>query len=357
MRIKEFCLRKVRGLPEIHLSFVDQVTGQVRQRTVIAGSNGTGKTTILEAICALASLLLDQEQKPIPSWLLWHHNSASWISLTGLEMTSLPPADLVIFAVNYTRDLHAMRCRLPQDGSVIKFGYTSMPDSQPVDTSVPTALTELVGRIRASQRSPGKTGAFPNFLYFPSERRELQTKRKGQVVAESDGYEWVYHFSDSTRWEGSMESYLVALDYQDLMAQREGRSDADRFTNLVQIVNRFLQGKRIAGVQRTSFRVLIRSDDGQEFSIDSLSSGEKQILLMLVEIQRRIRQGSIVLIDEPEIHLHPRWQRLVVRALSDLCNTYNAQLIMTTHSQEIADAVYEHELVLLDDIFAEEKTG
>jgi predicted ATPase len=40
--------------------------------------------------------------------------------------------------------------------------------------------------------------------------------------------------------------------------------------------------------------------------------------------------------------------------LTDLCAENNAQLIVTTHSEEVASAVYEHELVLLDAIFAQE---
>jgi predicted ATP-dependent endonuclease of OLD family len=118
----------------------------------------------------------------------------------------------------------------------------------------------------------------------------------------------------------------------------------------VKIINNFLQGKQIVGVDK-HFRVQVQAESGGLFGIDSLSSGEKQILLFLGEIRRRLRPGGLLLIDEPELHLHPRWQRLLVQALTDLCKAYDAQMILTTHSQEIADAVYEHELILLDDIF------
>jgi len=123
------------------------------------------------------------------------------------------------------------------------------------------------------------------------------------------------------------------------------------FNQFLEIVNGFLERKRIVGVDSRTFRVQVRGDNGEEFNIEALSSGEKQILLILAEIQRRIRPGSIILIDEPEIHLHPAWQSRLVGALTDLCSQYDAQLILATHSEEVARSVYEHELVLLDDIF------
>ena len=39
-----------------------------------------------------------------------------------------------------------------------------------------------------------------------------------------------------------------------------------------------------------------------------LSSGEKQVLLITGELLRYWRPGSLILIDEPELHLHSRWQ-------------------------------------------------
>jgi len=75
------------------------------------------------------------------------------------------------------------------------------------------------------------------------------------------------------------------------------------------------------------------------------------IMLILAEVQRRIRRGSLLLIDEPEIHLHPAWQARLIGALTDLCRQYDAQMIIATHSEEVARSVYEHELILLDDVF------
>jgi predicted ATPase len=314
MRIQSFYLSRVRGLPEIHLDFLDSATGRIRPRTVIAGSNGTGKTTILDVIYALLELAGGAKAKP--DWLRTQGTRAK-IVVTDLPFAPGPP--LVVEADSPRRDPLVER------------------------------LAEKIRHAEAGQID------FPNCLYFPSEGRELQPKQVGQVIAEPKDYQWVYRFSDSRKWQGSLESFLVAMDYRDLMAQRESRTGGGEFRQFVNLINeRFFQGKRIVGVDQQSFRVQVQAEDGQQFSIDALSSGEKQILLTLGEVQRRLRRGGVLLIDEPEIHLHPRWQRLLVRALTDLCAEQDTQLIITTHSEEVANAVYEHELVLLDAIFARE---
>jgi hypothetical protein len=218
------------------------------------------------------------------------------------------------------------------------------------------AMLSMIERAEAGEMD------FPNCLYFPSEERALRPKRAGQVIAEPHRYQWTYRFSDSQKWEGSLESYLVAMNYRDLMAQRESPGEGEgEFTRFVGVINRFLEGKRIVGVDPQTFRVQIETNghlakaagSGQH-GIEALSSGEKQIVLMLGEIQRRIRRGSVLLMDEPEIHLHPRWQRLLIRALTDLCSQHDAQMIVTTHSEEIVNAFYEHEQILLDAVFAPE---
>lgn len=71
--------------------------------------------------------------------------------------------------------------------------------------------------------------------------------------------------------------------------------------------------------------------NGEEIPPYALSSGEKQVLLMLVNA---IGSGSTsVIIDEPELSLHVDWQERLVESLSDL--NPKCQLIFATHSPEI----------------------
>ena len=54
---------------------------------------------------------------------------------------------------------------------------------------------------------------------------------------------------------------------------------------------------------------------------------------------------ALVLIDEIELHLHPRWQRSVIPNLE---KTFpNCQFIVTTHSPQVLDSVYSYERVIL----------
>lgn len=96
----------------------------------------------------------------------------------------------------------------------------------------------------------------------------------------------------------------------------------------------------------TEPRVRFLADkDGVTLSLSQLSDGERGLLAMVFDIARRlaianpnsddpIRQGKgIVLIDEIELHLHPRWQRNVLRQLS---RTFpNCQFIVTSHSPQV----------------------
>lgn len=81
--------------------------------------------------------------------------------------------------------------------------------------------------------------------------------------------------------------------------------------------------------------------DGTHFSIEQLSYGEKSLLAMIGDIARRLTilnptlnnplEGKgIILIDEPDVHLHPQWQRRLITLLD---KTFpNCQFVLTTHS-------------------------
>lgn len=73
--------------------------------------------------------------------------------------------------------------------------------------------------------------------------------------------------------------------------------------------------------------------NGQRISFDSCSSGEKHILFAYIGILSRIKNNTLILIDEPEISLHPEWQIRYVSTLSKLFNKYkNCCFILASHS-------------------------
>lgn len=66
----------------------------------------------------------------------------------------------------------------------------------------------------------------------------------------------------------------------------------------------------------------------------SLSSGEKQLLILFIETLLQKKQPYIFITDEPELSLHIAWQRKIIPAIKSL--NPNAQIIAATHSPEVA---------------------
>ena len=72
---------------------------------------------------------------------------------------------------------------------------------------------------------------------------------------------------------------------------------------------------------------------------ESLSSGEKQLLILFIETLLQREQQYIFITDEPELSLHIQWQRNIIPAIKKL--NPNAQIIAATHSPEVASKYKE----------------
>ena len=72
---------------------------------------------------------------------------------------------------------------------------------------------------------------------------------------------------------------------------------------------------------------------GKRYSFDESSSGEKHILYSFANIFNSINQNSIILIDEPEISLHPNWQIKYISFLKKVFSEYSScHFIIASHS-------------------------
>ena len=103
--------------------------------------------------------------------------------------------------------------------------------------------------------------------------------------------------------------------------------------------------------------------EDKEFSINDLSSGEKQIVFRGTEVlqnKSNMRNG-LVLVDEPELSMHPKWQKRILKYYQDLLTDpqtkeQTAQLIVATHSPYIIEeAMKDRDNTLV--IMLKEKDG
>lgn len=120
-------------------------------------------------------------------------------------------------------------------------------------------------------------------------------------------------------------------------------------------LSRFLPEFSNLIVRRQPLRMEIEKN-GKPFTVNQLSDGEKCLIALIGDLARRLAilnpastnplEGTgIVLIDEIDLHLHPKWQRMVVPKLLDVFP--NCQFIISTHSPSVITHVQRESLFLL----------
>ncbi|MGL6064142.1 MAG: AAA family ATPase [Fusobacteriaceae bacterium] len=90
---------------------------------------------------------------------------------------------------------------------------------------------------------------------------------------------------------------------------------------------------------------LFKNSLKEEFNINELSSGEKQLFIRTLAIKMLEPENSIILIDEPELSLHPKWQQKIVEVYKKIGK--NNQIIIATHSPHILGSVRKESIILL----------
>jgi len=98
-----------------------------------------------------------------------------------------------------------------------------------------------------------------------------------------------------------------------------------------------------------NFNVYYRRLEAPRLEVDFLSSGQIELFVFITTLVFNEDREGIVFIDEPELHLDPQWHRPLIRSLMRL--QPKAQFIVTTHSPEIYDAArsYERHFLVPDD--------
>jgi predicted ATP-binding protein involved in virulence len=120
------------------------------------------------------------------------------------------------------------------------------------------------------------------------------------------------------------------------------------------VIEQFTGFKKIT-IQRNPHRMQLEKD-GEILGVEQLSEGERDLFALVGDLARRLaianpvlenplKGEGIVLIDEIELHLHPKWQKEVIGKLS---STFpNVQFIITTHSPQVLSEAERNSVILL----------
>lgn len=105
---------------------------------------------------------------------------------------------------------------------------------------------------------------------------------------------------------------------------------ARRITLFLEYVNGKFRNKSIQISRENGFVVL--GHNGVPIEPTSLSSGEQHELVQIYDLLFRVKPGTLVLIDEPELSLHLLWQKRYLSELIQIAKTAEFDAIVATHS-------------------------
>lgn len=289
--------------------------GKPYQWTVLLGDNNTGKTNILRAIAGLAP-----ETLVFDTFTFGYVPKSYWVGPEDdvFKVSSLICSEILSISVNawgYGGGWPPAQSYVSSD----KFEYN--------------LLKEL------------------NILGYGVTRYPSSTN-----LSQNDCEDCETLFNTSKRLT-NIEEWLMQLDYAGKSKQKRAEKQLEKIKEILcgKVFPEITDFKFISSEDTLKNYVLFQTKDGW-FRYTDLGFGYQSTLAWVVDLCRRmfelypesedpLKEGAVVLVDEIDLHLHPKWQREVIGDLS----TYfpNIQFIVTTHSPAVVQSMSDVNLYTL----------
>jgi predicted ATP-binding protein involved in virulence len=326
MKVKRLTLRSFRGIDDLTLDFAPNVT-------VLIGNNGAGKSSILDALAISFTQFVEK------------------VSEVGMEISQKFQYSDIINSFTQSTLQMSVDCLGEQTWIATRDRFTDESTFSAAEGSIPPeeVASSFVRNLLNNHRAN-----LPLIVYYPVSRGvtsislELslnfleEQARSAQTLAYDHSLPaGRSSFSDFFQW------FKIREDLENEVRLEKDSSYRDHQLKAVRdAIYSFSPGFSNLRVRRSPLRMIVEKFG--ELVVNQLSDGEKCLLAMVGDLARRLAianpglpdplQGEgVVLIDEIELHLHPKWQRDIVPALT---NTFpNCQFILTTHSPQVLGEV------------------
>ena len=334
--------------------------------TVLAGVNGSGKSTILDALAILLS------------WVVARVRRA--------DESGMPISELSINNLNGYARIRAETC-IPENLNwqlvQTKEGYI-----QPACATELDMLSKFTKSIQQQISDTQEKCNIPLFVYYPVNRAVQDIRLRSRQSHEFGLLDsWGESLTGNTSFRSFFEWFRNREDLENEIRLRQAIKDAlenDPSENTLAIVEiasknlppkkenwlgkpdlqlkatrhaleKFLPGFENFSVRRLPLQMIVQKN-GKEIRIDQLSDGEKCLMVLVGDLARRLAIANpkrenplegegVVLIDEIDLHLHPAWQRTI---LGNLIRTFpNCQFVVSTHSPQVLGEVEPRQVRLL----------
>ncbi len=366
MKVESLTLKNFKRFDALTIEFKNAVLGEIADRFLILGDNGSGKTTVLQAI-ALGFSMASGRITTIADvdWIGWMPERYSRREASQIEMV-----------VHFTDDEIEATLQAAWLSQKVKGAGSPGIPAEPVRSNMVRVgldgerlwtddrddphpqLTLFRRRSYAASiigEDPSSRGLFerlPGVFWF-DQFRNLATAPGSREVESNGGFEAepaeaVTYAAGVSR----LRHYLNRWQFQRLQAG-PNRGQVDYLLELEDHYKRIFLGRSFAdpepmfrgGVPSPVDSYFMLSDGHGTYDLEEMSSGEQSVFPMLYEFVRQRIRNSIVLIDEIDLNLDPAVPQGLLANLSHIGPQF--RFIFTTHSRVISGVVSPHEICRL----------
>jgi len=365
MKVESISIQNFKLFDNLEVSFKNQTLNEVTNRFLILGDNGTGKTTLLQAI-ALPLALATRQISSVSEF--------DWLGFLPARYSKWGTPHIKLHVSFEPEEIEATRevAKRWYEAQPAEFG-SERPFVEPGDsTSVQLILN---GEYWKAGTTPEERAQFQGRYYAqkllatdptdPSVRAQIsklpgifwfdQFRNLGSnLYLEGSGFGSL-PFGDGpfgggrVAFEmgvGRLRQYLIEWKQR----QESGQAyQTDYLTQLENLYTRIFPERSFGDLEKIPRIDSPTEEDvyfllkyrNRTYDIAEMSAGEQAVFPILYEFVRKQVAYSIVLIDEVDLNLHPPIAQFLVSQLPKIAPT--CQLILTTHSEAVNDIIGEAE--------------
>lgn len=331
MKIKYLEMINFRNMKSSRIDFSNE------QFTVLIGDNGSGKTSIIEGIT----------KGFVPIIRTINSEAVKQCDLSNKDITYGTAATAITLKIELDNEEYTWtnRRRL---SSAVQFEHVSENKEKSQND---------LKQLKAKYLKCIENKKMPLVLYYGTDRIIRDVPIRGHIknfeVTDSlrNCFDNVNYFRDFYDWFKTEED-IELREMRSNKAYRNPRLDCVRTA-----LERMIKGYKNLRIELTPSRMLMTNSEGIDLQIEQLSGGYKAVLSVVADIAKRLsianpetmnplEEEAVILIDELDLHLHPKWQKTIV---DDFKRTFpNCQFIISTHSPFIIQAISADELFDLE---------